>query len=145
MRVLLRLLVVLVGFLAACLVISILLHIRWGYVVPRLGWGKEWHLAIVWVAGMCVLLAALPAGIALIVLEQYDLRRWFHAATAGFLVTVCAGATLIAMHPGVRSGARPFLPPLDMYTIDVLLAGAVGGLVYWLIAGRSSGATLPGR
>ena len=146
MKLLRRLSMILVGFLAACLAVSILLHLRWGQFLPRIGWGgADLHLVIPWFAGLVGLLAALPAGIALIVLERYDLRQWFHAAIAGLLVTISAGMILRALHPGVQKGVRPLLPPLDIYAIDALAAGIAGGLVYWLIAGRRTGATSPGR
>lgn len=72
----------------------------------------------------------LPAMIFAVIAEVLGKRTWLFHAIGGMVVAAAA----LAVHLGtVRSN--------DMFMI-VLAAGAVGGTVYWLIAGRSAGRTL---
>ncbi|HVI29621.1 hypothetical protein [Hansschlegelia sp.] len=73
-------------------------------------------------------LMAAPAIVAVLIAEMFSIRSWAYHAVAGAVT-----ATLPwALSPSGFDGPI-FTAP------EVVLCGLVGGLVHWLIAGRSSG------
>lgn len=78
--------------------------------------------------------ALLPALIAIGVLEVLCKRDWLYFGIGGLVIGAGTGA--IAMN---NSSGDAVAWPLAVAAV----AGAVGGTVYWLITGRSSGSWLP--
>ncbi|TDH37697.1 hypothetical protein E2A64_00690 [Pseudohoeflea suaedae] len=78
--------------------------------------------------------ALLPAFLAIGILEVTARRDWLYFVVGGMLIGAATGAFAIAGSEG-----EAVAWPLAVSAV----AGAVGGSVYWLFAGRSSGSWLP--
>jgi hypothetical protein len=78
--------------------------------------------------------ALLPALIAIGVLEVLRKRDWLYFGIGGLVIGAATGAIAMNGSPGDAVAW-----PLAVSAV----AGAVGGSVYWLITGRSSGSWLP--
>jgi hypothetical protein len=79
-------------------------------------------------------IAFLPAAVAIILAETFGWRSALYYLLVGGLI----GAT--AIHLTTQSGALDFA---ERPHVTLLAAGFVGGFVYWLIAGRLAGASVP--
>lgn len=79
-------------------------------------------------------LMAAPAIVAVLISEMFSIRSWMYHAIAG---AVCALAPWSLAPAGVDG-------PI-FTTSQILAAGVVGGLVHWLVAGRSAGLAEPER
>ena len=78
-----------------------------------------------------------PAFVAILIAEYLALRDWLYHALAGAAATIAA---LVLAWQRDLPGAGNALPILSM-----VACGMVGGLAYWLVAGRSAGEWLHGR
>lgn len=85
------------------------------------------------------LLLILPPTLAALIGETLGLRSlvWYGGATGGLMALL---PWLARGAPSPSAGATGTEARL---TVLLLLAGAAAGLVYWLIAGRSAGASAP--
>lgn len=148
-----RLLLIVVGFVAAALAASAALHLL---TLPALGFeGAEVPMVIAGTAIFSVPFVALfvayftflPSLGVIAIAELWSLRSWiYHVAGGGLIGFGVAmrfrdhapqGAVAVSLQ-------EPFLAPgnsiLDPRLAMVLvLSGMAGGLTYWLIAGRTSG------
>lgn len=82
--------------------------------------------AAVWVIGPVALIASLAA---IVLAEAFRIRSWLYFAAAGALIAAIVWQVSETPEPG-----PPFFSALE-----IAAAGLAGGLIYWLIAGRSSG------
>jgi hypothetical protein len=81
---------------------------------------------LLWILGSTALL---PAMAAIVLGEALALRSWLYYAAAGLTVAfLVAHSSLLPDYP-----ALPSDPPISA------AAGLVGGLMHWLVAGRSAG------
>lgn len=78
--------------------------------------------------------ALLPALLAIGILEITHRRDWLYFGIGGLMIGAATGA--VAM---TNSAGEAIAWPLAVAAVS----GAVGGSVYWLITGRSSGSWLP--
>lgn len=133
---LLRFLLIALGFLlavvAAC---AFMLVLGWGGMIEaEPDSGNLVAFAVTLSLPVAVAFAGyysfLPAMIFAVIAEVLGSRSWLFHAIGGMAVAAAA----LAARPEDMS--RPGL------FMIVLAAGAVGGTIYWLIAGRSSGRTL---
>jgi len=136
------------------LIVGSLLRILLGYVVACLAAGATQTLFVVTpselaadmdrISGAAVLMAmaatqtavfAIPfAGIAIVLTEWFAARVWLTYAALG----VCIAMTAYFVAIAGESGAATILN--DYAFKAFLAAGLVGGMVYWLVAGRRAGA-----
>lgn len=77
--------------------------------------------------------AFVPAACVILVTEVFRLRDWLYHAAGGGLVGVLAAAWLSA------APERGPVPPDAGFLMALAGAGMVGGIAYWLIAGRNAG------
>lgn len=133
---LLRFILIAVGFLFAVLAAcAFMLVLGWGGLIgPEPESGQLVAFAVTLSLPVAAAFAGyysfLPAMIFAVIAEILGKRSWLFHAIGGMAVAAAA----LAARPEELS--RPGLFML------VLASGAVGGTVYWLIAGRSSGKTL---
>jgi len=80
------------------------------------------------VGAFAVTVAAL---VGILLAEAFTLRSWLYHALVGAVAALVGRWFLLA--PQATAGPGPVRPEL------VVAAGLAGGLVYWLIAGRTSG------
>lgn len=106
---------------------------------PRMGYGPLFLAAVETGVGyvFATVLAA-PAALAwMIASERRGLRRAVWHALAG----ASAGAFAFMLSAGAANASLlPLRPGLDL-----AIAGALGGLAYWVVAGRSAGGCRPAR
>ncbi|PZQ13039.1 MAG: hypothetical protein DI565_15355 [Ancylobacter novellus] len=90
--------------------------------------GYDLSVNAVTVALLFAPLLGAPAIVAVLIAEMFSIRSWVYHAAAG------AGSALMpwALAPSSFEGPI-FTAP------EIIAAGLVGGLVHWLIAGRTSG------
>lgn len=147
-----RLILVMIGFLAATLAASAAMHL---FVLPRLGLGDEaagalvtaaYAFSIPFVALFVGYYALLPAAVVIAIAELWSVRRWLYHALGGGAVGLVLAMTFRANGvDGLSFGTDiEVLPPgnsiFDFNLLAVMIgAGMVGGLAYWLIAGSTSG------
>lgn len=148
-----RLILITLGFIAAALAASAAMHLL---VLPALGFDHQAVPALSGAALVSVPLVALfvgsftclPALAGIAIAELWSLRSWLFYALAGGLVGLIwvlifrATARGDALDAGYQINVLP--PGSSIYNTNVLLivvaAGMVGGIAYWLVAGRSAGA-----
>lgn len=128
----------LLGFLAASLAASITLHLLIYFLTMLDGeqdvfFGMSTVFTVAAGAFVVGLRAFLPTLVVIVLAEIYRLRQWYVFTLAGGLASISSAFGFYDFRL-VTSGAMSLLPlPL------MIVAGAVAGLVYWLVAGRSSG------
>ncbi|GAB5507195.1 MAG: hypothetical protein JJ969_00810 [Rhizobiaceae bacterium] len=135
--VLLRLVVILVGYSLAVLMAVLFIHVlAWG----SLGFGSGTEDPVAqWATAISVLLstlfisyyAFLPSAVLITISEMRAIRSWLYFALSGGAVALCV-VVLRAMDRTADSA----VVPVDAVTIA---AGLAGGIAYWLIAGRNAG------
>jgi hypothetical protein len=121
---------------AAC---GFLLFLLWGGLVRgdadlQTPLGVAAGLSLPVVSVFAARYAFFPMMLAVLVAEAGNRRSWLFHALAGMAVAVAAMA--------VRANSDSLGNPGSGIVIAAIAAGAVGGSVYWLIAGRSSGRML---
>jgi hypothetical protein len=122
--------------IAAC---AFLLFLLWGGLVrgdedlqTPLGVAAGFSLPIV--SAFAARYAFFPMMLAVMIAELGNRRSWLFHALSGMAVAVAAMA--------VRANSGSLGNPGSGLVMAALAAGAVGGSVYWLIAGRNSGRVL---
>ncbi len=133
------LLVVPIGFVAACLAAGAILVLA--LAGGPEGWRELVHddndaLFVVFggLAGLVVAaFVAVPAFVVILLAELFRWRSIFLYLAVGGLIGLSAGALPVeTADPHLRAG-----------NVMLAAAGLVGGFVYWLVAGRSAGFTRP--
>lgn len=79
-------------------------------------------------------LVGAPAIVAVLIAEMFGIRSWLYYAVAGALTALLPWALLPSGIDGAIFDA-----------VDILACGFVGGLIHWLVAGRSAGFFAPER
>ncbi|PSJ58708.1 hypothetical protein [Kumtagia ephedrae] len=147
---LLRLLVMVVGYAAASLAASAFLHLTvlgaQGFTAEEAHWVAlgSIYFSIPFVALFVAYYAFLPAAVAVVLAEYVGRRDWLTYALAGAAVGLAAagmlwqsGATVVD-RDATDLTANPMLAGPRLLAL-LIGAGICGGLGYWLIAGRSAG------
>ena len=138
-----RLVVILAGFLAASLGASAFLHLL---ILGGLSWTPEeavfvagsFLFSVPFVALFVGYFMLLPAMVAIVIAEMLGRRDWLYFALAG----AASGLAVVYFH-GFHSRADGPFDPVAM-SLVFAAAGAVGGICYWLVAGRGSGRWMEG-
>jgi len=131
-RILLRLIVVTIGFLGASIVAGAIMLIyglnggRFPEMSPEAF--TLWGLALGGIAGYTAIVAS-PALLGALAAEFFRLRQWWFHIGLGVVMAVIAYAWVL----------RDFFFPDPAPMSVTLAAGLAGGTVYWLIAGASAG------
>lgn len=145
--ILVRLFIVLVGYGIAALAASLFVHLLvWPAIMPQddaLGWLLPFSIPLV--ALFASYVAFLPGALLIGLSEMRGYRSWlYHALSGG--TAAFTGLVLVRVIHG--RGIGPPAPdaygevPLmyDPYsTAAAVAAGFVGGIAYWLVAGRTAG------
>ncbi|MFN3547380.1 MAG: hypothetical protein ACK4U0_07800 [Mesorhizobium sp.] len=147
-----RLFAILVGYALAVLVASAFLHLVWS---SGIGWrGDESSQVVVgslaisagFLALMFANFAFVPAIVAIGLSEVLGWRDWLTYALAGAVVAVVVTAAgrygidggMFFEPPGPPRPSRG-VPGGTSAFVEVVAAGLVAGIAYWLIAGRGAG------
>jgi hypothetical protein len=133
-----RLLVMLVGFLAACLGVGMVMTIavlypEWSEV--RLG-VDDGTFAVAAAIGFVVVsgFALIPAAILILISEAFSIRGVLAYAVGGALAGLACYLTLVRVDAGLAWEG------VVRRELEVMTgAGIVGGLIYWMVAGRTAG------
>jgi hypothetical protein len=157
--VLLRLVVMLCGYVAACLAASAFLHLLFlgpqdfsAAEAPSVGMGSV-VVSIPFVALFVANFAFLPSIAVLAIAELLRRRDWLTYALGGAAVGLAVVAMFWQAGPPIADGlsiddgsaaidAAAFEPKFFGLLIG---AGIVGGLAYWLAAGRRAGSAMRSR
>lgn len=139
MAVVVRIVVILVGFLlaslaAAAVVIAAVLNPDWSGL--RLGLDQD-TLPIVAAFGFIFIsgFALLPAMVVALVTEAFGLRSILVYAVGGAAIGAACYLSLVPFDPETMRFVGVIRRELEV----MVGAGVVGGLVYWLVAGRNAG------
>ena len=137
-----RLIVISLAFFIACIVamgviaLGVWQSVDLGAAAPDID-PLAWFFNVVLVASFTVMLigtlTVAPAAVAMVIAEIFTIRSWiYHTA---------AGAAVAALPLVMQTRAAAGSPEAhDSFAIMLYLAaGLAGGLVYWLLAGRSAG------
>ena len=136
----LRFIVIILGYvlavIAAC---AFLLFLIWGGFIqaaPNLQWpaGFVAGLALPLVVLFAAQYAFFPMIFMVAVAEVGGRRSWLFHALSGMAV---AAAALV-----IRANSGELADPSSGRLMAIMAAGAIGGSVYWLVAGRNSGRSL---
>jgi hypothetical protein len=137
MQVILRFFVTLFAFWVASLAAAAVMV--FGAAAPEFPPPDSWPLLTIFIFTVSAFVAAfafVPAVIAVIVTETFSLRSVVLYAIAGGLIGLFCGYSLGFIEPMPQF---QFNMPLGTNFELLAAAGIAGGLVYWLIAGRSAG------
>jgi hypothetical protein len=152
LRILGQLLLILLGYAVSALAASAFIHLIFlgsaGFGPEEAPWVVMGSIAfsVPFVALFIAYLAFIPSAVAIGIAEILGARDWLYYAIAGAI----AGACVIAMFwyaipdPILFDDAPPPAPnrePLDnpYVLLAVIGGGMVGGVFYWLVAGRLAG------
>jgi hypothetical protein len=148
MRAVLRLFFVIpLAFVLACLAAGLVFVVAVigpgpdaAYLVDRL---PETLLLAAGVSAIAGGFGAVPALVAVVLAEIFGWRSLYLYLLAGLL----AGLSAAVAATSAAGMPAPDMPAMDMEVGSqvFLAAGAVGGFVYWLLAGRNAGLTQPTR
>jgi len=140
LAILLRFVVILLGFAAASLAASAFIHVLFlaplGFTAEEAGWVVTGSLvfSIPFVALFIAYLAFVPAMVVFVIGELLPRRDWLSYALAGAAV----GAVVAAML-GYAPDASGASVVDSRFALLMLGSGIVGGFFYWLTAGRFAG------
>jgi hypothetical protein len=132
-----RFFVVLFAFWIASIAAAVVLVL--GASAPELpepdAWPAAW-LLIVWTSAFVAVFSFAPAAMVILLTESFNSRSVLVYAIAGGLIGIFCGYTLgfVEYAPRFRIDA-PFGTNFEL----MAAAGIAGGLVYWLVAGRTAG------
>jgi hypothetical protein len=142
---------VVVGFGASTLAASLLAHVVMiggtgidGFRHLRDIAGPLW-LSIPLVAVFAGTIGFVPGGLAIALAETFSIRSWMFFTVAGLggtLVAMFAAAGVTTTFGAIGNALSGEWPPAEFgvtMPLLMLLAGAVSGLTYWVVAGRGSG------
>lgn len=141
----LRLGVILLGYLAACYVAAITLQTIL-FLTSDDSWAELYEtwpglfLSAGFIAPFIGLFAGIPAAFAIVVGEQVPRRDWFYYTACGF----GSGALILAfftLKAGIDATGRNGVDLL--FASVMLVGGTTAGFTYWGVAGRNAGATSP--
>lgn len=141
MPIIVRSFAILAGFIGACvaadlIVVIAALYPDWSDIhlgpMDRVEFGMIAALAFVFVST----LAFVPAMIAVVIAETWSFRSILYYAVAGAIVGFAGYAGLVNFDLERITATSYFRREMEI----MIGAGIVGGLVYWLIAGRNAGA-----
>lgn len=151
-RILVRFCVIIAGYVCASLAASAALHVAWIGAVGIDAAQAPWLVvggatfSVPFVALFVAYFTFLPATVAIAIAELAGWRDW--------LIYALAGGVIAAVVTSIFWGSRMGEPPLDgpdmpltgSLRIDdprvlaaLVAAGLVGGVAYWLVAGRDAG------
>ena len=142
-----RFAVILVGYGVAALAASAFLHLM-ALAAAGLQPGEAPPLflhslafSIPFVALFVSYFAFLPAGAAIIVSEVLGLKSWLFHALAGAAVGLAVAALFWQSPMAFETVGELSEPTLETprFVASLIGSGIVGGLAYWLCAGRSAG------
>jgi hypothetical protein len=137
-----RLVIAVFGYCMAAIAAGIFLLVAMGIASPEGFFGgsqfyqMEGWILVVAAAAVVSVTAFAPAIIAILIAEVFAVRSWIYCTIVGIVI-----ATFV-----VYSGPYFAYGAAAEPVTDIVLAsacGAVGGLVYWLIAGRNAGFAKP--
>lgn len=145
-HVLLRLLLVLVGYFVSVIVSLVAIVIFYSILVNLPNPPDYFHAMAVspivllfvpylgiFVVMIAMVVTCVPALVAALLTESFRLRQWWLHAFFGALI---AGAGFAFVSPTFVDG----ISPTDWADLAIIAAsGAAGGVSYWLIAGRLAG------
>ena len=138
-----RFAVILAGFASACLAGSVFLHML---VLGGYDWVVgEWHLemtvwfSVLFVTALIGSICFLPAMVLIVIAEIVSARGWLAYALSGGVLGVLFTFVLRGGGGPERTEfERSAWPDADLL-LAMVAAGMMGGLAYWLVAGRTSG------
>jgi hypothetical protein len=140
MAVIVRIVVVIVGYMLACVTASLVLTIgmltpNWDYLNSLGPQSAAVWLVVAVGAGVIAAIAMLPALLVIALAEGFGWRSFV-------LYAVLGGALALALCYGVDFAGYVGAPDSFLAREREVLAaaGIAGGLVYWLFAGRNAGA-----
>ncbi len=132
-----RFILISLGFIAAILAASgFLMLMLWGGVAQGEVHQQEVSTVLLGIGTPLLSLFAgyyafFPAILVFVFAEVTGRRSWLFHSIGGIVIALAAIAR--------RADANSFADPPQGIIMAVIAAGAVGGTVYWLIAGRSAG------
>ena len=134
-----RLTIMLLAYAAACVAASAFLHLVW---IAPLGIGLTggadpvfdgtFYFTVPFMALFIAYFAFFQALVVVVIAEWWGKRDWLFYAVAGAAVTLPIVGVLLTAHAGSELREPGFL-------LTIVGAGMVGGLAYWLAAGRDAG------
>ena len=128
----------LLGFLAAALAASVTVHLLILFLSMLDGeqdvfFGMSVLFTVALGTLVIALRAFLPTMAVIVLAEKFRLRQWYVFTLAGALASLCSAVGIYSLRLVTSGGMSPLTLALMM------VAGAVAGFVYRLVAGRSSG------
>jgi hypothetical protein len=132
-----RFILISIGFIAAILAASgFLMLMLWGGIAEGDVRHQEVSTVLLGIGTPLLSLfagyyASIPAFFFYVFAEATGRRSWLFHSIGGIVIALAAIAR--------RADANSFANPPSGIIMAVIAAGAVGGTVYWLIAGRSAG------
>jgi hypothetical protein len=137
LRVLVVLFALIIAFMAVGLAIAAALWIPAvrGYESDAVD-SVMFYFAGFFIAGFAGMTALLPAIIAVAIAEGFDFRSFLYYAAAGAVVALIAFFTTDI---GVRLEETTDIAPVTLGPQLVVAGGIIGGIAYWLVAGRNAG------
>ena len=129
---------ILLSYLASCIIAGVVLWL--GFLISEIIADKslsDLGPALMWIvnkgifsATTIALAAAIPAGIFILLAEWKDLGNWAYYALGGLLLGMVMAYVLRTSELNVAAGTDPANVPV------FAMAGLLGGLTYWLLAGE---------
>lgn len=140
---LIRLVMITLGFIAASIAAGVSLAFLTRYITPQEAGelsGSEfggWMIVATLMFSSWTGFIAFFPGMAVIFYGEFTRRRdWLYYAIAGGLIAVVAPLFIAYVW-----GTGP--PSQSEFVLMSLAAGMIGGLAYWLVSGRNAGSWLP--
>jgi hypothetical protein len=150
--ILVRFAVIIAGYICAALAASAVLHLAWigaaGFDPDEAAWLVAGSIAfsIPFVALFIGYFAFLPAMVAIGITEFARWQDWLTYALAGGAIAIVVMSMFWGRRPGDLSLDVEGMPPMRAERLDdpqviaaLLAAGLVGGIAYWVVAGRGAG------
>lgn len=148
-----RLILILIAYLLAALAASAAMHL---FILPTLGFSRDeagavitaaYVFSIPFVALFVAYFALFPSLVVIAIAELWSVRGWLYHALGGGAVGFALAVLFRTTAPDdmLEAGSDlQVIPPgnsiFDLNLLAVMIgSGIVGGLVYWLIAGSTSG------
>jgi O-antigen/teichoic acid export membrane protein len=131
------------GFFVACIVTGAALAMMTQLITPadvraigNTATLTGMMIGVLAVASITAYAAMLPAMFIVLFAEIRSRRDWlFYCLSGGFIAILCLG--FVVLNPQQDRG-----PSLEFFAITIV-AGMLGGIAYWIVAGRRAGGWLP--
>ncbi|WP_136658127.1 hypothetical protein [Nitratireductor sp. XY-223] len=143
MTFLVRLCVITAGFIVAATVagtslalLTRLLTLKEAAQISDAGLGAGLVVAVIAFASLAGYAAFIPSVVVILYSEFARRRDWLFYALCGGAIAAIAPLVVALAGSGARTGGYEFL-------FMSLAAGMLGGIAYWLVAGRKAGNWLP--